>query len=511
MNQPGRLFAMIPCHFLHLNVKQLLSKSATFMIFSVKALACFLALLFGINSSFAISYDLVLEGGRVIDPETKLDAIRNVGISNGIVQIVTTDSLTGEEVLNVSGLIVAPGFIDLHSHAAMTIAGQKYQARDGVTTALELEAGLFPVDQSLALLKDRAFINYGVSVGYLSVRGAVKGSFSKGFSESVNDKEMDNVLKLLEDGLHNGGIGIGYPLDYISSVVSESELLRGFELAAKKEVPIFIHMRRGATPGDVTGLEEVVQLGLQTSASIHICHINSNALSGIEDFLTIVRKARSDGLDVTVEAYPYTAGSTFIGAEVFDRDWQNIYGISYSDIEWPLTGERFTKETWKEYRAKYRNDRSKNIVNHNNSEAFLQKSLIDPIVMIASDAMQMEEMNSRVHPRSTGTYARFLGRYVREKKLIGWMEAIRKVSLLPAQRLQSIVPSMRNKGRIQIGSHADITIIDPDTVIDKATFRNPNQFSEGIPHVLVGGRFVVKDNALVEGSIHGQAVLSEVR
>lgn len=499
----------VPCNLLDMNQMHPFSKSASLVIASVKVLACILALILGINNSFATSYDLVLEGGRVIDPESKLDAKSNVGISDGIVQIVTTDSLAGKEVLDVSGLIVAPGFIDLHSHAALTIAGQKYQARDGVTTALELEGGRFPIDQSLAPLQNKAIINYGVSVGYISVRGAVKGSFSKGFSESVNDQEMESVLKLMENGLHNGGIGIGYPLDYISSVVGENELHKGFDFAARNNVTIFIHMRRGAFPGDTSGLKEVLQVARQTGASVHICHINSNALSGIEKFLKLVRMAQSDGLDVTVEAYPYTASSTFIGAEVFDRDWQSIYEISYGDLEWPLTGERFTKETWEEYRAKYRNDRSKNIVNHNNSEGFLEKSLKDPIVMIASDAMQMEEIGSRVHPRTTGTYARFLGRYVREKQLIDWMEAIRKTSLMPALRLQGSVPAMKKKGRIQVGSHADITVINPNTVIDKATFKDPNQFSEGIPYVLVGGHFVVKNNVLVdEGSSHGKVILS---
>jgi len=472
------------------------------------------ALLLALNTSvsFATSYDLVLEGGRVIDPETQLDAKRNVGISNGLVEVVTTDKLEGSEVLDVTGLIVAPGFIDLHSHAALTIAGQKYQARDGVTSALELEAGRFPIVPSLAPLQNEAIINHGVSASYLAIRAAVKGDFTKAFREAMNDREMDEALKLLDEALSNGGIGIGLPLDYVSSAVTQIELYKLFDFAARKKAPLFVHIRRGETPGDVSGLMEVTQLAKQTGAPLHICHINSNALIGIGPFLDIVRKARSEGVDMTVEAYPYTAGSTFIGAEIFDRDWQRIYGISYGDIEWALTGERFTQETWEAYHEKHRHDRSKMVINHNNSEEYLQQSLRDPMVMIASDAMEMKALDSRVHPRTTGSYARFLGRYVREYQLMSWMEAIRKTSLMPAQRLEGMSPAMKKKGRIQVGSHADITVIDPEAVIDEATFKDPNQFSAGIPHVLVGGEFVVKNNELVdEGRNHGKAVLSEAQ
>ena len=485
---------------------ELIQRSVT----QARVVGCSLLLALNASAVSATSYDLVLAGGRVIDPETRLDAVRNVGISEGIVQVVTTEKIDAREVLDVSGLIVAPGFIDLHSHASVTLAGQKYQARDGVTSALELEAGRYPVVSSLDSLGGESIINYGVSASYLAIRGEVKGDLSKAFTETASEQEIDEILELVDQELNNGGIGIGLPLDYASSVITPGELHKLFEFAASKDAPIFVHIRRGETPGDARGLNEVVQLATQTGAAIHICHINSSALSGIASFLDIVRRAQSSGMDITAEAYPYTAASTFIGAEAFDRDWQRTSGISYSDIEWPLTGERFTRETWEEYREKYRGDHSKMVIMHSNKEKFVEQSLRDPMVMIASDAMTMEEIDSRVHPRTMGSYARFLGRYVRERQLVNWMEAIRKTSLMPARRLEGMVPAMKKKGRIQVGSHADIAVINPETVIDKATFSNPNQFSDGIPHVLVGGQFVVKNNALVEENVrHGKAVISE--
>ncbi len=268
----------------------------------------------------AVSYDLVLTGGRVIDLASKLDAVRNVGIIGSRIHAVTEVELVGQQTLDVSGLIVSPGFIDTHSHAAMTIDGQKYQARDGVTTALELEAGVFPLQKSVAHLQDNAVINYGASTGYVAARGVAMGDIALGFGARASTDEIDSALSLVEQGLDSGGIGIGLLLDYISEVVSEKELHQVFMLAAKKSMPIFVHMRQPPTAGDTSGFEEVLSLAKETGASIQVCHLGSNALKGIDDFLQLMREARADGVDVSAESYPYTAGSTFIGAAIWDRD-----------------------------------------------------------------------------------------------------------------------------------------------------------------------------------------------
>ena len=199
---------------------ELVQRSVT----QARFVGCSLLLALHASAVSATSYDLVLAGGRVIDPETQLDAVRNVGISDGVVQVVTTEELKGSEVLDVSGLIVAPGFIDLHSHASVTLAGQKYQARDGVTSALELEAGRYPVVSSLDSVAGESIINYGVSASYLAIRGEVKGDLSKAFSETASDQDVDEILELVDQELKNGGIGIGLPLDYGSSVITPGDL-----------------------------------------------------------------------------------------------------------------------------------------------------------------------------------------------------------------------------------------------------------------------------------------------
>ncbi|MBW2268495.1 MAG: amidohydrolase family protein [Deltaproteobacteria bacterium] len=467
-------------------------------------LAC---LLVAARAGATQSFDLVLRGGRVIDPETQLDAVRNVGIRDGVVQAVTAESLEGRETLDVRGLVVAPGFIDTHSHA-QTPSGQTYQVRDGVTTALELEAGVHPFPGTQQQLEGVALIHYGASANYLFAREQVKGSTEAAVGERATSEEVTRALAKLEADLDRGALGIGLLLDYMSEAVDASELRKIFELGARRRQLIFIHMRRPARAGDPAGLSEVLELARATGAAIQICHIGSNAIGGIATFLEMIRSARAKGVDVSAETYPYTAGSTYIGAAVFGRDWQTAYGTTWADVEWPPTGERFSETTWKEYRAKFRDDRNALIIHHFNREEWLEQSLRDPLVMIASDAVPTRSLEERAHPRSMGTFARVLGVYVRERGVLTLSEAIRKMTLMPAQRLERLTPEMARKGRIQPGSDADITIFDPNTVNDRATFKEPNQFSAGIAHVLVGGSFVVRDGANVAGVHPGKPVLS---
>src|SRR5262249_8442096 len=155
-------------------------------------------------------------------------------------------------------------------------------------------------------------------------------------------------------------------------------------------------------------------------------------------FLKMIEEARAKGLDVTTEAYPYTAGSTGINSGIFDHDWQTKFGITYSDIEWPPTGERFTgKQMWDEYRAKYRDGI---VILHAMKEEMVEYALKHPLVMIASDGMPIQSLEERAHPRGRGCFSRVLGVYCREKKLFSLPEAIHKMTLMPAQRLEAMSP-----------------------------------------------------------------------
>jgi dihydroorotase len=246
-------------------------------------------------------------------------------------------------------------------------------------------------------------------------------------------------------------------------------------------------------------MQEVVANAAATGASLHIVHVNSSSLWDLPLVLEIIEGARKHGVDVTTEAYPYTAGSTSLESAIFDEGWQDRLRISYGDIQWQDTGERLTEETFRKYREK-----GGIVIIHMMKPEWIDLAVRSPFVMVASDGMPYA---AGAHPRSAGTFSRILGQYVREREILDLLEAVGKMTLLPAKRLEEVAPSMKKKGRIQVGADADITVFDLGTIRDTATFEKDLSFSEGVAHVLVGGVFVVRDSQSVEDVFPGKPVL----
>jgi dihydroorotase len=268
-----------------------------------------------------------------------------------------------------------------------------------------------------------------------------------------------------------------------------------FALAAARRVPVFVHIGEQQSVGDLEPLEAVIGHAKATGAALHVVHINSSSRSAISEYLARIEQARASGLDVTTEAYPYTAGSTQLESALFDEGWRVRRGIDYGDLQWVATGERLTAETFERYRAQ-----GGTVIIHMMQPEWIETAVGHPLVMIAADGMPMVP---GAHPRGAGTHARVLGYYTRERGVITLMQAIAKLSLMPAQRLEAFVPAMAGKGRIRVGADADLTLFDAASVTDRATFDQPLQHSEGIAHVLVAGTFVVRDGVLVEGAFPG--------
>jgi N-acyl-D-aspartate/D-glutamate deacylase len=456
------------------------------------------------SPAFAQTYDVVLRNGRVMDPETKLDAIRSVGIQDGKIAVISADSLNGKTIVDAIGLVVAPGFIDLHSHG-QDAENYRYKAMDGVTTALELEKGVWPVAPWYAEREGKALINFGASSGHIPACMAVMhdtGTWlprDKVITDTPTDAQQAQILADVEQGLREGGLGIGMGLAYTPRE-TPADVLHVFELAAQWKEPIFVHMRTpgGLTPGVVDSLQEMIADAAITGAAVHIVHINSMANRLTPLALRMIHGARTLGLDVTTEAYPYTAGATGIESDVFHPGWQQQLGITYSDLEWVETGERLTEASFNHYRKT-----GGKVILFTNTEEMVRLAMADSMVMIASDGTLTD---GKGHPRSAGTYARLLGVYVREQNVLPLMEAIRRASLAPAKRLEAFTPQMKHKGRLQVGADADIDAFDPNTVIDKATYEKPGQYSYGFRYVLVGGQFVVRDGKLDESALPGKAI-----
>jgi N-acyl-D-aspartate/D-glutamate deacylase len=248
----------------------------------------------------------------------------------------------------------------------------------------------------------------------------------------------------------------------------------------------------------IESVEEMIADAAVTGASIHIVHITTMAMAQTGLAIEMIEGARKHGLDVTTEAYPYTAGQTRLDSAVFDEGWQQKLGITYKDLQWVATGERLTAETYARYRKE-----GGSVILHAIPEEAARQAVANPDVMVASDG---SIYGGKGHPRGAGTYARVLGHYSRDEKIVPLMTALRKMTLLPAQRLEAVSPQMSLKGRVKVGADADIAVFDPARVMDKATFEKPDQYSEGINYVLVNGVLVVREGKIVEGVKPGAAI-----
>lgn len=487
-------------------------------------------------------HDLLIRGGRVMDPATGHDAVADVAISGGRIAAVGTGLGGSARVVDAQGLVVAPGFIDLHAHG-QCLPADRMQAFDGVTTTLELELGVLPVarwydEQAHA----GRTLNYGASVGWVFARVAAMtaqqtASSIEGMGRAMRDPrwvdtvasgaELADILARVADGLDQGGIGIGFPNAYApgAGVKEMSELC---SLAADRGTPTFTHVAYMSNIDPQSSVEAYTRLigyAGSTGAHMHICHFNSTSLQDVERAAQLVRTAQRQGLRVTVEAYPYGTGSTVVGATFFaDPAFPARTGNGYGSVELVRTGHRFAGRD--ELLAAQAEDPGALVLWHfldvaadGRHRDLLDVSVLFPGGAIASDAVPWTRdgvtyagdawplpEDAVSHPRSSGTFTRFLRHWVRERGAVPLMEGLAKCALVPARILEDSTPAMRAKGRLQPGCDADVVVFDPDRLTDRADFRAMNRPAEGMRHVLVHGEAVIRNGALVPDARPGRPV-----
>lgn len=451
-------------------------------------------------------YDLVILNGRVMNPASGLDSTRDVGISGGVIRAVSARALRGRDTIDARGMVVAPGFIDLHQHAQDT-AGYRVEVLDGTTTALELEGGTVDVDDWYAARAGRSIINHGVSVGHDQVRMRVMHDpgtdtpLGPAKSRAMTPAEMQKMAAIFDHGFRRGAVAAGMVIE-VTPAATPWEILEVYRVAAKYGAAVHVHMRALQEPQYFLETEEVIAATAATGAASHIVHIQSSEGEDTPRALELVRGARARGLDITAEVYPYTASMSKIeGAD--NDDWKTWSASKFQRFEWALTGEKLTRATFGRYRAI-----GGFIVEYSNPESLVTAAVADSLTMIASDGILHAGTG---HPRVAGTFARVLGHYAREVGALTLMDALRKMTIEPARRLEHRVPAMARRGRLEAGASADIVVFDAATVIDRATYRQPTLPPTGIRDVLVNGVPIVRAGVLRTGIFPGQPIRGAVQ
>lgn len=492
-----------------------------------------------------MTHDLLIRNGRVIDPETGFDEVCDIAISGDRITHIGINLGQALREIDATGLIVAPGFIDLHAHG-QSVAADRMQAFDGVTTTLELEIGVLPVaDWYEAQALVPRVLNYGAAAAWAFARRAAFGGFSpdgtrnalnhmgssndnRWSTDTATPARTEEIAALTRQGLDDGGIGIGMPNGYLTGA-GMKELSLICDLAAEYDRPTYTHIAYMANVDPNSSVDSYIRLiGLAgaTGAHMHICHLNSTSLQDIDRAVEVIAKAQAQGLKVTTEAYPYGTGSTVVAAGFFaDPEFPERTGTGYHTVELVKNRHRF------EDRAdllRAANEAPTDLVMwhylevdvNNEHRRMLDASVTYPGGAIASDAMPWvrpdgslyegmdwplpEEVSA--HPRSSGTFTKFLRDYTRERPVIPLVEALAKCTIYPARVIETCAPQIARKARLRVGFDADIVIFDRDTIADRATFAEMNRPSEGVRHLLVGGVPVISDGVLDTGVSPGRPV-----
>ncbi len=447
-------------------------------------------------------FDLVISGGRVMDPASGYDAVANVGILGERVALISTDALTGKATVDATGKVVAPGFIDVLSYEPNPY-GVWYKLGDGVTTNLGMHGIKTPVDAS------QFFAGYdGTDTPPLHFGGAFSDQWYRDSAGVKGTASASQIAKLADDldaQLDEGFIGLAVDPEYAPSITYDE--YAGLATAAQRAgMPLFTHIRYSAPEptgkSSLDAIDEVLKVARETGVSLHVDHIPSMATHVMPEAISRIEAARAEGLDVTGCFYPYTFWGTYLGSARFSGDWQSRFRISYGDLQLAGSSERLTEASFRKYQAQ-----NKLVVAYAIPQDDVDAAVRAPWTMVGSDAIPESSNNN--HPRGAGCFSRLLGPYVRDMGTLSLMDALAKCTILPARRVEGRVPMMARKGRLQMGADADITVFDPATVADTSTVEKPAQMSAGIDHVIVMGK-VAKDAAGVKKDVRaGRPITGE--
>ena len=476
----------------------------------------------------AQDFDLVILNGRVMDPETKLDATLNVGVKNGKIAVLTENEIKGKQTVNAKGLVVAPGFIDTHYHALDELA-VKMALRDGVTTGMDLEWGALNVDQWYAAKEGKWPMNYGTNVSHEGARMIVHDQMEiKGPADATNafklradagkdgvigwsetrstTEQMNQITKILDEGLRQGALGVGSTVGYMRTGVTTYELFEVQRTAARYGRLSAFHARfhpSSQTPTEAPlGFDEVFTNAYLLDAPLLYQHDNDYGWWEIEEKLQM---ARAKGLNMWSEYYPYEAGSTSVGSEfIRPETWEKEMGFKYEETVYDPNQDKFLSK--QEYLEMAKNDPGHVVILFSPPrKEWLPYWLKMPHMTVGADSMVSglgwddDYRKYAGHPRTPGTHGKVLE--LARQHDVPLMFTLAQFSYWPALHLGDAgVEAMKVRGRMQEGMVADITIFDPDKATDNSTYKAGEQGlpTSGIPYVIVNGQIVVKDSKVLK-------------
>lgn len=442
----------------------------------------------------------VVKNGRVIDPYNNIDSKLNIVIKDGKILELTPYEISGEKNIDATGLIVCPGFIDIHMHEDMYHNEEDYldewiaksMLNMGVTTCIGGNCGINltePLTYLDAVDRLKLPVNIGLMAGHTNIRECVVENSNK-----YNPIQTDDIKKIMytaREYLEGGCFGISYGIRYVPGI-TELELIEVSKACKPENKIINAHVRDDAK-NIIWATKEFIKVGMKLDIPIQNSHIGSMGGYGqMKELLRLIDSVKSSGLDITSDCYPYYAFSTRIGETTYDDGFLERYNIDYDSIEiseGKYKGQRCTKNIFDELR---KNSPDTITVGHVMNEKDIDMAILHPNVMIASDGFLHNEQG---HPRAAGTFPRLIDKYVKTGKL-SLYDAINKMTTMQAKKL-----GLSNKGNLSKGSDADITIFSYDDIKDNATFDNPIKKPDGIKYVLIKGSVALKDGEIVNGKL----------
>lgn len=444
----------------------------------------------------------LIKNGRLIDPRNRVDADLNLLIEGGRVIDVTDGEPAADRVIDAGGRVVAPGFIDIHMHEdVISPDGRLYKdeknaifncmLRMGVTTVLAGECGsncCEPADYLDAVDEQGAAVNVAMLAGQGWIRAAA-GHTDK-YTPATEAEQLAMQRHIAEE-LDRGCFGVSYGIRYVPGL-GEAEIMRCAEPCRRDGRLIAAHIRSDAGEVFEAG-REFMDIGLKTGLPVELSHIGSMAGFGqMREFLGMVAAYRERGLDVSCDCYPYYAFSTGIGETTYDEGWLERYDSGYEVIEMAegrYRGQRLNKERFEEMRREHPEYLT---IGHLMKPEDVDIALSDPNVMLCSDGILSRGSG---HPRAAGSNPKLFAGFVRTGKLTMY-RAVEMMTSMPAARL-----GLKNKGCLNIGADADIVILDPGRIQDRATFAEPVLPPLGIDYVLIGGRIAAENCKIVDGDL----------